>query len=239
MRHHAWWRGAAALTVGLMSAPLLAQTQAPASGRVVLEARGNEPSWALTVTSETLTLRGMMLAEPITAATPQPAQAPDGATVYAVAGAKPLTVRVVERICTDQMTGMPFPRQVAVAVDGRTLTGCGGSTAEALRGSWTVTAINGKAPIATAEPTLEFADEGRLSGKGSCNRFVTGVTITGESLTISQAATTMMACPQPIMDQEALFLAILTGTARCAIAADGTLTLHAGDGRTLTARRTP
>ncbi len=238
MRHHAWWRGAAALAVGLMSAPLLAQSQPATTGRVLLEARGNEPSWALTVTSETLTLRGMMLAEPITAATPQPAQAPDGATVYTVAGAKPLTVRVVERICTDPMTGMPFPRQVAVAVDWQTLTGCGGTTAEALRGSWTVTAINGKAPIATAEPTLEFADEGKLSGKGSCNRFVTGVTLTGESLSISQAATTMMACPQPIMEQEALFLAVLTGTTRCTIAADGTLTLHASDGRTLTARRT-
>jgi heat shock protein HslJ len=239
MRHHAWWRGAAALAVGLTSVPLCAQNPPATAGRVVLEARGNEPSWALTVTPETLTLRGMMLAEPITAATPQPTQAPDGATVYAIAGAKPLTVRVVERICTDPMTGMPFPRQVSVAVDGRTLTGCGGTTAEALRGSWTVTAINGKAPIATAEPTLDFADEGRLSGKGSCNRFVTGVTITGESLTITQAATTMMACPQPIMDQEALFLAVLSGVVRCAIAADGTLTLHAGDGRTLTARRTP
>ena len=98
MRHDAWWRGAAALVVGLMSAPILAQTQPPTAGRVVLEARGNEPSWALTVTAETLTLRGMMLAEPITAATPQPTQAPDGAAVYTVAGAKPLTVRVVERI---------------------------------------------------------------------------------------------------------------------------------------------
>ena len=63
--------------------------------------------------------------------------------------------------------------------------------------------------------------------------------LTGESLTISQAATTMMACPQPVMEQEALFLAVLTGTTRCTITADGTLTLHAGDGRTLTARRMP
>ena len=41
-----------------------------------------------------------------------------------------------------------------------------------------------------------------MAGSGSCNRFRGGFKLTGEALTIEQLATTMMACPDQIMQQE-------------------------------------
>jgi heat shock protein HslJ len=47
----------------------------------------------------------------------------------------------------------------------------------------------------------------------------------------------MMACEQPVMDQESTFLGLLSAVNGFAIADDGALLLKAADGRTIRARR--
>ena len=50
-------------------------------------------------------------------------------------------------------------------------------------------------------------------------------------------ASTMMACAEPLMDQEQHFLGVLAEVRSFAIAPDGALSLRAADGREIVARR--
>jgi heat shock protein HslJ len=103
-----------------------------------------------------------------------------------------------------------------------------------LRGEWRVASIDGRPPAAQA--SLNFDDKGRVSGRAVCNRFAASYEASGEALAISRAASTRMACPPPLMEQEALFLAILNDAARFSFAGEA-LVLQARDGRTIVARR--
>ncbi len=60
---------------------------------------------------------------------------------------------------------------------------------------------------------------------------------TGEGLSFSRLAGTMMACPPLLMGDEKAFHELITQVRRFDIAADGALLLIAADGRKLTARR--
>ena len=132
---------------------------------------------------------------------------------------------------------MPFPNTVTVAIGADTFTGCGGEPVTLLLGDWMIAEINGKAPVTGSTPTLAFDAEGKLSGGGSCNRFFGGYTLSGEGLTVGDIGASMMACEEPLMDQEMLILDILEGVGRFEIGADGALILHEnGEGRTIIAR---
>jgi heat shock protein HslJ len=73
------------------------------------------------------------------------------------------------------------------------------------------------APVGGKPMTAEFTPD-RIAGSGGCNTYSAGYTITGDRLTISQAISTMMACPEPgVMEQEAAFLALLEKVAGFAI----------------------
>jgi len=103
-------------------------------------------------------------------------------------------------------------------------------------GEWTVTSINGQPVIEGSKVTMQFED-GRVFGAASCNRFMGGYT-PGDGLTIelSQMASTMMACPDALMNQESLFLKTLGDVTSYSI--DGaTAKLNTGDGRTIVATR--
>jgi heat shock protein HslJ len=58
----------------------------------------------------------------------------------------------------------------------------------------------------------------------------------GLKLEMSQMASTMMACPEPLMQQEGAFLGILGGVTGYALDGD-MLTLKGADGKTVKARR--
>lgn len=55
---------------------------------------------------------------------------------------------------------------------------------------------------------LDFS-EGRVSVSGGCNRLGGGYALDGELLRVDQLAQTQMACPQPLMDQDAAIAALL------------------------------
>jgi len=108
----------------------------------------------------------------------------------------------------------------------------------ALAGSeWKVTEINGQPIVANSTPTITF-EEGRVFGAGSCNRFMGGYTVSGDGLTLqmSQMASTMMACPEPLMQQEGAFLGAL-GSVKSYSVSGSTLKLTTADGKTIKAMR--
>jgi putative lipoprotein len=79
-------------------------------------------------------------------------------------------------------------------------------------GSWVAEDIDGAGVIDNAQSTLEFGNDGRVSGRGACNRYGGKVELKGASLIFDELASTKMACPPAVMDQETKFMAALQAT---------------------------
>ena len=148
---------------------------------------------------------------------------------------------------------MRLQHLAAAALALATMTGCAstGTTPEtkpapaaptggaALKGpEWSIFEIGGAPITPGSKPTINFED-GRVFGAGSCNRFMGGYTISDDGLKVefSQMASTMMACPEPAMQQEGKLLGALQAVTSFSIGADGVLTLSTADGQTVKARR--
>src|SRR5690554_5348714 len=100
---------------------------------------------------------------------------------------------------------------------------------------WVVEDIDGKGVVDSSMTSLNFGTDGRLSGAAGCNRFFAGYRLDGRQLEINQAATTMMACPEALMQQERRFLNALEAVDRLEIDAGGALILS-GKGHRILAR---
>ena len=166
---------------------------------------------------------------------PIPTPRQDGTTdIYeAKVGADSFALSVASKICTDTMSGMPFPKSVTVAL-GANFSGCGGEPSTLLQGQWNITEIDGKPVIAGSSPTIGFEADGKINGNASCNRFFGGYTLTGEGLTAGDLGPSMMMCEQTLMDQEMKVLDILKGLGGFGIGEDGKLILRT-NGRSETA----
>ena len=216
--------------------PIASEASWPA--RAPFRATGNEPSWRLDITPREMTLLTDFGQARLVAPTPAPKV--DGATQTYVARTNQgeLVVTITDQLCVDSMSGMPHPQTVQVMTGGQVLAGCGGEPASLLQGAeWSVVKIDGAPLAAGSQVTIGFSLDGQVSGKASCNRFMSEYTLTGEGLALTQAAGTRMLCDDALMEQERIFLAILGGVRNFSIAADGALLLRAGDGRTIEARR--
>jgi len=95
-----------------------------------------------------------------------------------------------------------------------------------------VSALN--PPLAGSEITALFGDDGTLSGVAGCNNYTGGYTASDGALSIGLTATTMKFCAEPegVMDQESLYLALLTTVATYTVE-DGELMLADGSGQTV------
>lgn len=100
---------------------------------------------------------------------------------------------------------------------------------------WIVEDIDGQGIIDSSRASLSFDSEGRVSGSTSCNRYFASYSLNGHRLEINQAATTMMACPEALMQQERRFLNALEAAQRIAIDPSGALILQ-GNGHRMLAR---
>jgi putative lipoprotein len=78
-----------------------------------------------------------------------------------------------------------------------------------LRGTWLAEAIDGGGVAESAQSTLEFAHDGRVAGRGGCNRYGGSVKAESGSILMSELFSTKMACAPPLMDQESRFMAAL------------------------------
>jgi heat shock protein HslJ len=100
--------------------------------------------------------------------------------------------------------------------------------------SWEVTGYNnGKQAVtsvlAGTTLTAEFGKDGSLSGNSGCNTYKGTYTVTGDQIQIGPLATTRMACPQEIMDQETQYLAALQSAATYRVEGTG-MELRTQDG---------
>lgn len=92
---------------------------------------------------------------------------------------------------------------------------------------WLLTDLLGKAVVPNSQASLTFLDGGRAAGNASCNRFTGGVTISGNSITFGQLASTRMACvDSSVSAQEDQYLKIL-GAARRYEVKDNSLLIFA------------
>ncbi len=149
-----------------------------------------------------------------------------------------MELRLEQGLCRDNMTGMPYPFKAELVRDGETHPGCAGDPEQLLQGvTWTVGLINDEAPLDGSRVTLRFMPEQRLAGVASCNNFMAGYELTGEGLSVQQAATTMKACEASLMEQEQKVLEILQGAQRFDINEEGELVLYSDQGQRLTARQ--
>ncbi len=94
--------------------------------------------------------------------------------------------------------------------------------------AWRLEDLAGAKVLSGAPATLEFSDEGRASGSGSCNRFNGVVTIEGGTIQFGGLAATRKACPEAVMRQEESYLAALRDAERYEV--DGeSLRIYAAD----------
>lgn len=189
-------------------------------------ASGNEPFWSVTLEHGMLSLNRLNEGE-------LPAQP------YVVGDTRgqistqehPVSLQVTDQLCHDSMSGMPYPQQVSVQVDGATLQGCGGEPARLLQGGeWVVEDINGGGIIDRSRVTLNFWTDGRVSGRASCNSYMGQYQLTGEGLSIGQTATTRMACAPSLMEQEQRVLRNLENLQGFDFDETGALLLRSADG---------
>lgn len=91
--------------------------------------------------------------------------------------------------------------------------------------AWRLDRLTGAAIKGGAQPTLEFPTEGRASGNGSCNRFNGIVSLQDGAIMFGGLATTRMACPEAVMQQEEAYLSALRESVRFEADAEK-LTIH-------------
>lgn len=73
--------------------------------------------------------------------------------------------------------------------------------------------------LADSPVFIDFTSDGKISGSGGCNRYFGGWGIlegTKDTIRIWRTGSTKMACPEPIMTQEYLFLEELSRASRYA-----------------------
>ena len=102
---------------------------------------------------------------------------------------------------------------------------------------WVIEDIGGAGVIDDSHASLQFLAEGRLAGSGGCNRLIGSYTLDGDTLSITPAGSTMMACAPALMNQEHTLLDLLPRVSSYAIDKTGSLVLSTGSGKSITARR--
>lgn len=97
--------------------------------------------------------------------------------------------------------------------------------------SWILATLAGQPALKDTTVTLAF-ENGRVSGSDGCNRYNTSYTADGANLQIHQPmASTMMACPEPIMNQAAAYVKALEQASTYKVDGQGlTLFDKAGNG---------
>jgi heat shock protein HslJ len=79
---------------------------------------------------------------------------------------------------------------------------------------WDLEDLGGAGVLENVEATLTFPEAGKAAGDGSCNRFFGAVEISGDSIHFGPLASTRMACPDAVANQEARYLKALEGAER-------------------------
>ena len=98
--------------------------------------------------------------------------------------------------------------------------------------TWLAEDIMGGGVIDRAQSTLRLLPEGRVAGSSGCNRFTGKGLVSAGKVEIGLLATTRMACPPAVMDQESRYLKALAASKRYEIGSDGLMRFYDGSGAT-------
>jgi heat shock protein HslJ len=193
----------------------------------VYTARGNEPFWSFNVAAPDFVITS--LDGVLAAGTLPEAVWRDGAVEWDIPE-QGLRLRMVEAICRDDMSGMPYPETVTLTTPEGERSGCGGDPVSLLAGGeWVIEDIGGGGVIDNARLTMEFREGGNVGGMGGCNRYSAGFTLSGEGMSIGPAAATMMACEEALMRLEQALFKALPAVTRFDIDETGALLLYGAD----------
>ena len=96
--------------------------------------------------------------------------------------------------------------------------------------TWRAETIMGRPVIDASASTITFEADGRVHGRGGCNRYFGSSTVDGERLSLGQLGSTRMACPEALMEQETRFFQALQSAERWTIAENGLLLIYPGGG---------
>ena len=94
--------------------------------------------------------------------------------------------------------------------------------------AWLLEDLAGAGVLDRVQATLEFPEQGRAGGQGSCNRFNGVVTVEDDSIRFGGIAATRKSCPEAVMRQESAYFAALQDAERFEIE-DKTLRIFAKD----------
>jgi heat shock protein HslJ len=112
-----------------------------------------------------------------------------------------------------------------------------------LVGTWVLKSYTdgkgGAVPVLSVAPVnAKFQQDGSLIGSSGCNQYSTTYSTSGESISISQAASTRMACEPAVMAQETAYLTLLPKAGKFVIFGDS-MTLYDTTGAVLLSYSAP
>jgi heat shock protein HslJ len=79
---------------------------------------------------------------------------------------------------------------------------------------WLLEDLSGSGVLDNVQATLTFPETGKVAGNGSCNRFFGPAEINGDAIKLGPLASSRMACPEAVMNQEAKYLGALQAAER-------------------------
>lgn len=206
-------------------------------------ASGNEPFWGLDIDFETnmsfANADGFELNVPFVKSDPQPSE--NTITYFSKTSNGSIAVVIRREKCTNSMSGALSNYSVKVEVTDekgvvKPYQGCGRFLGNArLNNLWKLKEI-GEIPndtmIIQQAPSIQFrVEEGMVAGFSGCNRFHGNMEIIGDSILFKQLASTLMACPEPLMQLEDKFMQAISSQKLHFIISDNLLYLGEGANR--------
>jgi heat shock protein HslJ len=92
--------------------------------------------------------------------------------------------------------------------------------------AWLAETIMGRPVIDYSASTIAFEADGRVQGRGGCNRYFGTAAIDGERVSFGAMGATKMACVPALMDQETRFFQALASAERWSFDEHGLLLIH-------------
>jgi len=103
--------------------------------------------------------------------------------------------------------------------------------------AWTLSTIDGAAPLTDTTITLEFSADGRVAGSDGCNRYSGPYSLRGGLRFGENFMSTLRACPPEVMRQASAYLAALTGATGYRLADDELTIAQGADGTLVFSRQ--
>ncbi len=123
------------------------------------------------------------------------------------------------------------PREVDLVLS-RVNPSSAAATGDLAGTSWELAELGGESVVSGTHITLDFAEKGRATGNGSCNRYFSTVEISGSSIRFGAVGATRMACATAVSLQEVKYFEALEAAHRFTIE-DNTLSIYGGGPRPL------